>query len=397
MFNFLKRPAVSLSAFYFAALMAVGIIFSFLPLYCERIGFTSLQIAAVSAMLGFAEALFSIPWSIAADKSKNPHSIFRLGVFLCTAVVLFLPFFDSFVPFAALFFVFSIFQISIFPQLDAVSVKEERTGKISYGTVRSIGSSGYLCIVLVGGVLIKFFGIRVVPALLVFSVLLEFATFRFLPKLSHHEGHVVPSLSHVKELILLPGILAFLVACFLAQASQGLYYGFFSIWLDANGYGPVAIGGMWSLAMLAEIVALWKGRVLFRRFSVKSLFLTALVFYSIRWGILGLGASAPLVITSQLLNAISFGVFHLSAIKYIYENSPLNLKQTGLAIYNTTAFGVGSSVGILAAGNLVDNFKMSSLFFASSAVAMVGFLVFLAQSMRQRHQIKEPLKNYRSW
>jgi PPP family 3-phenylpropionic acid transporter len=178
----------------------------------------------------------------------------------------------------------------------------------------------------------------------------------------------------LKAILTHPAVIAFFVMNFLLQVAHGSYYTFFSIHLQLYDYGKLAIGLLWSLGVIAEIVLFMMMHRLSARFSVRHIVLAALLLTLLRWLLIAEMVSVlPVLIFAQLLHAASYGALHAVSVQYIQGFFGRHHHGQGQALYSGLTFGAGGALGAWGAGFLVDGIDTSAAFLASAAVTALAF------------------------
>lgn len=101
------------------------------------------------------------------------------------------------------------------------------------------------------------------------------------------------------------------------QGAHAAYYGFSAIYWQEAGYSASAVGYLWSLGVVAEVVIFALSKKVFRRFSARDLLLLSAVCGLIRWTLMGWTTALPWLIVAQILHCGTFTVCHLAAMRYI--------------------------------------------------------------------------------
>ena len=147
-----------------------------------------------------------------------------------------------------------------------------------------------------------------------------------------------------------PGVLAFFVCVGLMQVSHGPYYTFFTIHLEALGYGRGTIGLLWALGVVAEILIFLVMARLLARFSLRQVLAASFLLAALRWLLLGTQADhLGVLLIAQLMHAATFGSFHAAAIHFVQRSFGHRQQGQGQALYATLA-GVGGALGALYSG-----------------------------------------------
>lgn len=102
----------------------------------------------------------------------------------------------------------------------------------------------------------------------------------------------------------------FLACVSLLQGAHAAYYGFSAIYWQSAGYSASAVGYLWSLGVVAEVIIFALSHKLFRRFSARDLLLLSAVCGVVRWGLMGWSTELPWLIVVQILHCGTFTVCH---------------------------------------------------------------------------------------
>ena len=158
----------------------------------------------------------------------------------------------------------------------------------------------------------------------------------------------------------------------LQQFAHGPYYTFYSIYLDNLGYSVTAIGLLWSLGVVAEIVLFAYMHKVLPRYGIKPILMISLVLSALRWLLIGsLANNVAVALIAQLMHAASFGACHAVAVEFI--RTRFGARQgLGQAMYSGVSFGLGGATGAVVSGYLWGYGAMLSY-----SVAAVASLIAL--------------------
>jgi len=260
---------------------------------------------------------------------------------------------------------------TVLPLVEAAVL--ERPPARGYGFVRWWGSAGFiagaaLTALIVGGGRLSLFP----SALLVSLVLLGIAAHAL-------ENEARPRRTAGSGTWAMGEVWAVLAILTANQVAHGPYYAFFSISLQEHGFGTGVIAALWSLAVLAELVAFFKGASLQRRFGLRPLLGLALGLSPVRWLLLALPPVLPVLVIAQLGHAFTFAVAHLAGVQLVQEMVPEGARRNAQALYSGLCFGLGIVLGTAAAGPLYAAVGGTGSFLAaagfSAAVAVAWFIV----------------------
>jgi PPP family 3-phenylpropionic acid transporter len=188
-----------------------------------------------------------------------------------------------------------------------------------------------------------------------------------------HKGGPAPS---AKILWRSSVFVAVLIACSLVQASHALYYGFSTIDWTTKGLSDTAIGSLWALGVIAEIL-------LFAASGFLSELITPLAFVvigaggaTVRWGVMAFDPPLILLPALQCLHALSFTSTHLGAMQFLARVVPTGLGATAQGDF-VAAQGVVFSFAMAFSGSLFHAYG-DRAYAAMALVAAIGFAVAVA-------------------
>jgi PPP family 3-phenylpropionic acid transporter len=171
-------------------------------------------------------------------------------------------------------------------------------------------------------------------------------------------------------------VILFLSSGFLMLVSHGAYYGFFSIHLENLGYSRTFIGLAWAVASLAEILIMVKSELIFKRYALEKVLVFSFAVAALRWILLYFARAPVLILSSQVLHAVTYGTFHIASILCIDRLAPKQAKTIGQAVNNAVQYGLGLMVGFFLNGFLYERIGSAALFLMSAGIAIVGGALF---------------------
>ena len=135
------------------------------------------------------------------------------------------------------------------------------------------------------------------------------------------------------------------------QGAHAAYYGFSAIYWQAAGYSASAVGDLWSLGVVAEVIIFALSNKLFRRCSARDMLLISAICGVVRWGIMGATTALPWLIVVQILHCGTFTVCHLAAMRYIAARQGSEVIRLQ-AVYSAVAMGGSIAIMTVFAGFL---------------------------------------------
>jgi PPP family 3-phenylpropionic acid transporter len=366
-------PYWKLSGFYFFYFASLGVLVPYWSLYLKSLGFSSLAIGALVALLPATKLVAPYIWGWLADHTRRSMLIIRVSSLL--ALMSFALVFVSqqlwWLTFAML--LFSFFWNATLPQFEAMTLNHLGEDSHHYSMIRLWGSLGFIVIVVLIGDLLQTHDADVIPlvVLLTFVFILLFS-FIVPEKLNTpHADH-----SPIWHVIKQPKVIAFLVVCFLMLCSHGPYYTFYTIFLEEQGYSSHMIGILWAVGVIAEILIFLLMHRMLPTFGARKLLVVTLLLTTMRWLLIGFYVdNLAMLLLAQLLHAFSFGVFHSVGISLVHEYFTGSHQGRGQALYASMSFGAGVAVGSLISGLLWDSMGATVLFVFASCCTVVALAI----------------------
>lgn len=375
-------PSISglykISGFYFLYYAVVGAFMPYWSLYLEDQGFSRATIGLLASITVLTRIFAPIAWGWLADRTGKRMRWVRLATLMECIIwlsIFLLP--NTLGHLAILMFVFSFFQNAILAQFEAVTLFWLGAQRESlYGKVRRWGSVGFIVAVFILGKVFDIISIHYLPMLLMLIAGLTWAW-----SWQIHEPKQAPpaqkQLSSIFPVLKQPLVWRFFSIEFLLLLSHAPFYSFYSNYLKDYGYSTGTTGLLWSFGVVAEIVMFSQSRHLLARFKQHQLIALCLIVTSLRWILV---ASFPqflsVQIIAQCLHAFSFGLFHVLAMRVIF-NSFLSAQQGRAQALYSTMWGLGVALGSLLAGHYWQAYGGSAMFYAAALVVLLG-LFFLS-------------------
>jgi PPP family 3-phenylpropionic acid transporter len=364
--------------FYFGQL---GVFIPYVGIYLDYQGLNSAQIGTLLAVVALSRIIGPNMWAHFADKSGQLGEVLRFGCLLSFICILYV---HSFWGMTLVFASMMMFWTAVLPQLEVITAHATEETKGGYGAVRLWGSVGFIFATLALGFLLDHYS----PRVIVYSgivMLMGLFISSFLIVSTNKEHNVAPE----KETDAPPsimkiwtfGFIVFLLGNTLLQISFGSFYNFFTLYMRELDYSGLQTGVFIGLGVAAEVVIFIYAMRLIQHFGVKALLVFSIFFTAIRWALLAFLASyTSIIVFTQLIHALSFGLTHAASVYYLQQNFPKAFQSRAQALYVSVAFGIGGALGSYIAGLLWEQGQgaVQSFVFAAAVSAMAGFcLLFL--------------------
>ncbi|WP_445406015.1 MFS transporter [Acinetobacter pittii] len=362
-----------LSGFYFFYYSIVGTFMPYWNLYLQDQGFNYQEIGVLSSIAIVTRFFAPLVWGWIADKSGKRMLLVRIATWMesCIWLAIFIvP--NTFQSVALLMLIFSFFQNAILAQFEGVTLfwLGDQKAKL-YGKIRKWGSLGFIVGVFTIGAILEIVHISMLPILLLIIASLAFIwsfTIREPDSAPTSQKYLEPLLPVLKR----PTVAAFFTIEFILLFSHAPFYSFYSNFLKSLNFSTTEIGFLWAMGVFAEIFMFSIASKIFQRFSWRSLVIVCLLVTSIRWMLVAVFSHYFIgQLFAQCLHAFSFGLFHLIAMRVIFQNFSAGQQGRGQALYSTM-WGLGVAFGSVLAGHFWKILSGELIFMCASVVVLLG-------------------------
>lgn len=366
-------PYWRLASLYFAYFAVVGGLSPYWGLYLEYLGLGPKMIGVVMAIPMLTRIVAPNIWGWIAARTGQPQRILLLGSFGAWLFFLGVIWRKDVAGLVFFTLLFSFFWNAILAQFEVLTLQYLKDTPERYGQIRSWGSIGFVVMVGLLGVVFDYFPIYLLPWFLFFFLGCIFFSAVSLPKKAADAK--APVGASFIAVLCKPEVYLFLATVFLIQLSLGIFHAFYSLYLDHFGYSKSAIGALWGLGAIAEIVLFVSMPWLLRRYSVGWLLGVCIVVTLIRWFLLdSLPQYWTVVIVAQLFHAFTFGLTHAIAIEFVRSRFVGAAQTQGQSFYSAIGFGAANAIGSIV-GGLVWEWGVDRVFDVAFAVVLCAAMM----------------------
>ena len=263
------------------------------------------------------------------------------------------------------------------PLTDALASHELPDPARTYGRVRVWGSLGFVLTVLalsLGGLVDESSSMSMVRAVLVAAGLCAI-TSSLLP--DHHRRSRLAGPAPAGQGSFGGAFWLFILIAAWHPLAMAAYYQFFSLYLKEM-YGLKKAVWIWSMGSAAEIPLLLFSAAIIRRIGVSAALTLALSAVSVRLLVLAQVPPLPVVLASQLLHALTFGLFHATSIEFLRRCAPPARRGLAMAIYAGVALALPGWIGSSLGGLAIQRWGYPTAYLAYAAAPVVGLVVLAA-------------------
>ncbi len=362
---------------YFALYGTMACYYPFLPLYLESRNLSYTQIGMVFALNSLVGIVAQPIWGYITDKRlTKKKTLFIASVFCAVLIFNFLAAY-SFLYILASIVMLMIFQSIAAPMCDAYGYEvAEQTGAFSYGQVRLMGSIGFALISVALGKIIQLTDLR--ASFILYSALFIITAYLVFGIKSVGKPNIKrPSIRDVLDTIKQFKFMVFVFSVLLANIALGANGSYISMLVRKTGGSVAILGFIWFVMAICEIPAFFFGNHLQKRFGELNIYLWAVGLYVLRFFLCSIEQSYLSIIAIQLLQGVTFPLYLMGAMQYLYKIIPEHIKASGITILSSLGFGLGSFIGNLGGGMLLESHGVFFLYRVLSVFCILSLMVGL--------------------
>lgn len=381
----LSRPSPAFlrsSAYYVAFFASVGVYLPFWPLWQKEWGLTEAEIGAYTSAGIVMRLVAGLGLPVLADRLEARR--LTLALVGASGALLFVAHLAAETKFMLL--ILTMLTSGVFSAMvpigDALGAAAARSFRFEYAHARAVGSASFLAMNIVMGGALALFGVdaalwAIVGFLAVAAVL----------GYTHPGGGKVkdatpPSLTEMRRLVASPLFVIFALASGFAQASHGVQYVYASVHWRELGVADETIGLLWAFGVAVEVALMvFFGPALVRRLGAPGSIALAGAAGVVRWALMTLDPTGPLLWGLQGMHALSFAIAHLGSIAFIQAAAPERLAGAAQAVMQVLGSGVLMAGASAIAALVYPDFGGGAWWIAS---AMSGIALVLALELRRR-------------
>jgi PPP family 3-phenylpropionic acid transporter len=313
--------AARMALFYAGFFLAVGMQMPLFPAWLAAKGLDAAAIGVVLAVPMLTRVIATPIGTRIADRLAAPREVL-IATAAATAVgYAAVAFSGGFAGVVAAVAAASLVAAPTLPLADAYALYGLEIRRRAYGPVRLWGSVAFIAANILGGVALDTVARHDLIWLIVAAfALMAAAAARLAPTPQGVQPYSRPS--QVSRRAGLAGFLVITAAASLVQASHAVYYGFSTLDWSARGLDGIAIGALWALGVVGEIVLLAISARLPGGLGPLALVGLGAAGGTLRWSIMALDPPFALLPVLQLLHGLSFGATHLGSVQFLVRTVP---------------------------------------------------------------------------
>ncbi len=347
----------------------------FISLYLQGRGLSNGGIGTVTAIFGILAALLQPVLGGITDRSNRitwRHMILMLAI-PYLAICIIMPFIPGAWAGAIFMGLLILLGNTIMPFINTAHYHYSHKGEfINFGVARGIGSGLYALLALVIGFLAEKYGIEMVPlsgiliALLFILVVFRMPSSRELIEKAPREKVLQKGF-----LLRYPAFTFMLLATLLMLTAHNILNTYLLQIIQSVGGNSSQLGIALAIQAVVEVPVLFGFSRLLNHFRPKTLMLIAAAGFALKALMYALSGSVSMIYMIQIAQMLSFAIFASASVYYTSEAIPKEDQASGQA-YMTSMMTVGTVLGSLSGGWMLELSGMTTMLSINVIIAMVG-------------------------
>ena len=347
----------------------------FISLYLQGRGLSNGGIGTVTAIFGILAALLQPVLGGITDRSNRltwRHMILMLAI-PYLAICIIMPFIPGAWAGAIFMGLLILLGNTIMPFINTAHYHYSHKGEfINFGVARGIGSGMYAVLALVIGFLAEKYGIEMVPVSgILIASLFILVVFRMPSSRELIEKTPRKKVLQKGFLFRYPAFTFMLLATLLMLTAHNILNTYLLQIIQSVGGNSSQLGIALAIQAVVEVPVLFGFSRLLKHFRPKTLMLIAAVGFALKAFTYALSGSVSMIYLIQIAQMLSFAIFASASVYYTSEAIPKEDQASGQA-YMTSMMTVGTVLGSLSGGWMLELSGMTTMLLVNVVIAMVG-------------------------
>lgn len=344
-----NRFTLSFKAFYLIYLGAIGAFVPYINTYLEKsAGLSGSQIGLITA-ISLVLGVCIIPiWGIVGDKTKKYNALLKFSI-MASLVVLYFYYKAAVYPAIVICAIaLEIARLGAMPMADTMATNYCHKTNGNYGSIRGMGSLGYMLAGVAVGFLADFFGLdgamfATYAVLLILSFSISFGFPKDKEENDNEDEDKVKKGSF-KELLTNKNFLfiLFLQLLMATVVDSAMTYGGNHLTVTLNGSAS-AISWMTLATVLPEVIFLMVAMKLINKTGFKKFYLIAVISMMLRFSVYALIPNSYAFLAISVVHCIGVATSTVASLTYIRNSVNPAVLGTAITLLNAT-LSIGKAI-----------------------------------------------------
>lgn len=383
-----RSESFTIGAGYFWFYAGVGAFIPFNALYYRSLGFSGMELGMLTALPAIGTALTGPIWGLMADTYGVHRQIMRVVLAISVFIILTLAHITNFAPFMMAMAFLALVLVPVPSLWDSYAISAVERGGAPYGVLRIFGSLGFTSVVLIMG---RVMANDLSPIFLYVYAschVIAFLVAMRLPALGERQPRNV--FGGMRDVVANHGYRLLLLVAFLIAAGYTTLNIYLTLHIQSLGGSTSIAGVAFATAALSELPIIGLGALILRRLGARNVIFIGLIFYIVRFVLLGFISATSAVLIAQALHGLSFGMFLIASVTLAHRLVGRQHAATAQALLAMVSMGLGSIVGSLLGGYAIDVISTTTIYRIVAALMVVTLMIFFIGTRRLSRDAYDP-------
>ncbi|NBC69617.1 MFS transporter [Paenibacillus sacheonensis] len=360
-----------------------ALVVSYFPLYFLDKGYSPSQIGVIYSIGPFISIFANILFGTASDRLRTIKKIMTVLMFGQLVMVSLLFSTDAFIIVCVIMLAYYFFYTPVNPLSDSLILLSSQYTSKPYAHIRIFGSLGFAISAFLIGQLLKVTGTGFTITLTVISIgitlLLTFT-------LRDYQGAASKiNFSGFFQLIRKRSIIVYFAIILVVSISHRMYEGFLAVTMRDMGASDSLVGAAWLTSAISEIPVLFLLGKYGHKFKELPLLAIASLLYALRFWLVSEITSPGWIIPIQAMHSVTFGIYFVTALRYLTSIIPDEYRSSGQAAYAVIWSGFAGVISGTAGGAVYEAYGKPAFFQLAMALALIASAAFLIKHYVSRN------------
>ena len=361
--------------FYAVKFAGIGVFMPYMVMYLIRKDLNNIQVGYLMSLTTLAAIIVQPMWGIISDKFNITRLLVTIGCWTTCVFVLGFTLTDRFEYLVVIIVLSSILNAPIHSNVAALALShlESRGKQEEFGKFRLWGSIGFIVATAISGGL--FFEDNLTITVYLYSGSLFVLG---LISLRLPDRHISTDVQWIDGLRLLADnrqLRLFLVGVILVGITVGISDQYLVVYMNELNASAWIVGATIAVTAVPEIPLMNYVETFIRKWGLRLTYIAAISALPVRWLFNILVTDPNIALPVQALHGVAMSALLAVGVIYIDNVLPKTLRASGQAIYSTSLYGLGPSIGLFIAGLLMGSGTTKSLWLLCLFVGLTGCII----------------------
>ena len=361
--------------FYAVKFAGIGVFMPYMVMYLIRKDLNNIQVGYLMSFTTLTAIIVQPVWGIISDKFNITRLLVTIGCWTTCVFVLGFTLTDRFEYLVIIIVLSSILNAPIHSNVAALALShlESRGKQEEFGKFRLWGSIGFIVATAISGGLFFEDNLTITVYLYSGSLLVLGLISLRLP-----DRHISTDVQWIDGLRLLADnrqLRLFLVGVIFVGITVGISDQYLVIYMNELNASAWIVGATIAVTAVPEIPLMNYAETFIRKWGLRLTYIAAISALPVRWLFNILVTDPNIALPVQALHGVAMSALLAVGVIYIDNVLPKTLRASGQAIYSTSLYGLGPSIGLFIAGLLMDSGTTKSLWLLCLFVGLTGCII----------------------